>query len=294
MATAIPSAGPGDRGSLRRAELAEFLRSRRERLTPQQAGVIHTGRRRTPGLRREEVAQLSGMSTTWYTWLEQGRDIKVSDQVLDSLSRTLQLDHDERSHLFALAGAPDPTTTTECDAVTPQMRAVLAKLDPYPACVQGGKYDLLAYNTALRLLFTDLDEVPRDQRNCVWLTFTHPAWRESIVNWEATAARMVANLRVAMADHVGDPLWRNLVSRLRAVSPEFAELWDRHTVAQVEDSGVRTIRNAIVGELRFEVSNTWLAPRSGHRLQVFAPADSETERRLADLVGRTPHLRSAP
>ncbi|MER5520769.1 helix-turn-helix transcriptional regulator [Streptomyces sp. NPDC002763] len=294
MATAIPFAGPGGPGSLRRAELAEFLRSRRERLTPQQAGVIHIGRRRTPGLRREEVAQLSGMSTTWYTWLEQGRDIKVSDQVLDSLSRTLQLDHDERSHLFALAGAPDPTTTTECDAVTPQMRAVLAKLDPYPACVQGGKYDLLAYNTALRLLFTDLDEVPRDQRNCVWLTFTHPAWRESVVNWEATAARMVANLRVAMADHVGDPLWRNLVSRLRAVSPEFAELWDRHTVAQVEDSGVRTIRNAIVGELRFEVSNTWLAPRSGHRLQVFAPADSETERRLADLVGRTPHLRSAP
>lgn len=205
MATAISSAGPEDPGRLRRAELAEFLRSRRERLTPQQAGVIYTGRRRTPGLRREEVAQLGGMSTTWYTWLEQGRDIKVSDQVLDSLSRTLQLDHDERSHLFALVSAPDPTTTTECDAVTPQMRAVLAKLDPYPACVQGGKYDLLAYNTALRLLLTDLDDVPRDQRNCVWLTFTHPAWRESIVNWEATAARMVANLRVAMADHVGDP-----------------------------------------------------------------------------------------
>ncbi|MFJ1610708.1 helix-turn-helix transcriptional regulator [Streptomyces sp. NPDC088253] len=256
--------------------------------------MIYTGRRRTPGLRREEVAQLGGMSTTWYTWLEQGRDIKVSDQVLDSLSRTLQLDHDERSHLFALAGAPDPTTTTECDAVTPQMRAVLAKLDPYPACVQGGKYDLLAYNTALRLLLTDLDDVPRDQRNCVWLTFTHPAWRESIVNWEATAARMVANLRVAMADHVGDPLWRNLVSRLRAVSPEFAELWDRHTVARVEDSGVRTIRNAIVGELHFEVSNTWLAPRSGHRLQVFTPADSETERRLASLVGQAHHLRPAP
>ncbi|GHD76402.1 DNA-binding protein [Streptomyces mirabilis] len=256
--------------------------------------MIYTGRRRTPGLRREEVAQLGGMSTTWYTWLEQGRDIKVSDQVLDSLSRTLQLDHDERSHLFALAGAPDPTTTTECDAVTPQMRAVLAKLDPYPACVQGGKYDLLAYNTALRLLLTDLDDVRRDQRNCVWLTFTHPAWRESIVNWEATAARMVANLRVAMADHVGDPLWRNLVSRLRAVSPEFAELWDRHTIAQVEDSGVRTIRNAIVGELHFEVSNTWLAPRSGHRLQVFAPADSETERRLASLVSRAPHLWPAP
>ena len=286
MASTTASADREDPGRLRRAELAEFLRSRRERLTPEQAGVIYTGRRRTPGLRREEVAQLGGLSTTWYTWLEQGRDIKVSDQVLDSLSRTLQLDHDERNHLFLLAGAQDPTTTTECDAVTPQMRAVLAKLNPYPACVQGGKYDLLAYNTALRLFLTDLDDVPRDQRNCVWLAFTNPAWREIIVNWEATAARMVANLRAAMADHVGDPLWRNLVSRLRAVSPEFAELWDRHTVAQVEDSGVRTIRNPIVGELHFEVSNTWLAPWSGHRLQVFTPADSETELRLARLVSR--------
>jgi MmyB-like transcription regulator ligand binding domain len=150
--------------------------------------------------------------------------------------------------------------------------------------VRGGKYDLLAYNSALRLRLTDLDEVPRDQRNCGWLVFTHPAWRGIIVSWEATATRMVANLRAAMADHVGDPLWRDLVSRLRAVSPEFAELWDRHTVAQVEDSGIRTVRNPIVGELHFEVSNTWLAPRSGRRLQVFTPADSETERRLAGLM----------
>src|SRR6476659_5358914 len=97
-------ARPRDPGRPRRAELARFLRSRRERLAPEQAGVINIGRRRTPGLRREEVAQLAGMSTTWYTWLEQARDINVSDQVLDSLSRTLRLDHDARSHLFTLAG----------------------------------------------------------------------------------------------------------------------------------------------------------------------------------------------
>lgn len=289
MATTMAFAGTENPRSLQRAELAAFLRSRRERLTPEQAGVIYLGRRRTPGLRREEVAQLSGVSTTWYTWLEQGRDINVSDLVLDSLSRTLRLDHDERSHLFALAGAPDPTTASECDAVTPQMRAVLAKLDPYPACVQGGKYDLLAYNTALRWLFRDLEAVPSDQRNCLWLVFTDPIFRESIVDWEATAARMVANLRVAMAEHVGDAPWRNLVSRLQAVSPEFVELWNRHAVAQVEDSGTRAVRNAIVGDLHFQVSNTWLAPRSGHRLQVFIPADDQTERRLAKLVNTTPH-----
>jgi transcriptional regulator with XRE-family HTH domain len=282
------SAHPEEPARLRRAELAEFLRNRRERLTPEQVGVIHSGRRRTPGLRREEVAQLAGVSTTWYTWLEQSRDIRVSDQVLDALSRTLRLDHDERSHLFALASTPDSTIAAECDAVTAQMRSVLAKLDPYPACVQGSKYDVLAYNTAMRWLVSDLDLVPRDQRNCVWLVFTDPGWRRSIVDWEATAERMVANLRVAMADHVGEAPWRHLVSRLQAVSPEFAELWERHAVAQVADSGTRTILNAIVGELHFEVSNTWLAPRSGHRLQVFTPADAETGRRLSRLVDSIP------
>jgi transcriptional regulator with XRE-family HTH domain len=240
-------------------------------------------------LRREEVAQLAGVSTTWYTWLEQARDINVSDQVLESLSRTLRLDHDERSHLFTLAAATEPITTAECDAVPRQLLAVLAKLDPYPACVQGGKYDLLAYNAALRWLFGDLDAVPRDQRNCLWLAFTDPAWRRALVNWEATAARMVANLRIAMAEHVGDASWRNFVSRLRAVSSEFAELWERHAVGQVEDSGIRTIRNALVGDLHFEVSNTWLGPHSGTRLQVLTPTAAETERRLQELVSIADH-----
>jgi hypothetical protein len=105
---------------------------------------------------------------------------------------------------------------------------------------------------------------------------------------------MVANLRVAMAEHVADPLWRNLVSRLQAASPEFAELWGRHAVAQVEDAKTRTFRNAVVGVLHFQVSNTWLAPRSGIRLQVFVPSDAETERRLVKLVSMTSQLQSTP
>ena len=212
----------------------------------------------------------------------------MSDQVLGALSRTLRLDHDERNHLFALAAGQDPAMPEECDAVTPQMRAVLAKLDPYPACVQGAKYDLLAYNSALRWLLGDLDAVPKERRNCVSLVFTEPAWRKGIINWEETAARMVANLRVAMAEHVGDAPWRNLISRLRSASPEFAELWDRHAIAQVEDSGIRTFRSPIAGDLRFQMSNTWLAPRSGHRLQVFVPAEAETERRLGRLLSLAP------
>jgi len=209
--------GDSDGASVRRRELAVFLRSRRERLSPSELGLVATTRRRTPGLRREEVAQLTGMSVTWYTALEQARDVHPSPQVLNALARTLRLDQDERHHLYRLAGAADNAVVAECNAVSEELHAVLDKLDPYPACVQNGKFDLLAYNSAMRRLITDLDEVPVAQRNCVWLTFAEPRWRERVVDWEQAAARQVANLRVAMAEHVDDGRWKALVSRLRGV-----------------------------------------------------------------------------
>jgi transcriptional regulator with XRE-family HTH domain len=268
---------------LRRRELAEFLRSRRERIAPEQVGVTTLGRRRTPGLRREEVAQLAGVGVTWYTWLEQGRDIHVSEQVLTAVARTLMLDRDERAHLFNLAGAADDSVAQECNAVPDQLRATLAKLDPYPACVTSPKYDVLAYNRAYNNLITDFDALPPEQRNCMWLTFTDPRWRKIVVDWDDAAARMVANLRVLMADHVGDATWKSFVSRLTAVSPEFAELWARHEVRNIENKTKR-IRHPKLGLLKFDVTNTWLAPRSGRRMMVYVPADAETERRVQRLT----------
>lgn len=278
-----PAESPGG-AAVRRRELATFLRTRRERTTPDELGIVATTRRRTPGLRREEVAQLAGMSVTWYTALEQARDVRPSPQVLNALARTLRLDRDERHHLYRLAGAADDAVVAECNAVSDELRGVLDKLDPYPACVQNGKFDLLAYNSAMRLLITDLDEVPIAQRNCVWLTFTEPAWRERIVDWEQAAARQVANLRVAMAQHVGDDRWKALVSRLRAASPEFAALWDRHTVRGVDAGVQRRIDNPAVGRMTFTVSNTWVAPGSTTRLQVLLPADPQTVERLTALL----------
>jgi transcriptional regulator with XRE-family HTH domain len=281
--------GPGGRGdsdgaSVRRRELAVFLRSRRERLSPSELGLVATTRRRTPGLRREEVAQLAGMSVTWYTALEQARDVHPSPQVLNALARTLRLDQDERHRLYRLAGATDNAVVAECNAVSEELHAVLDKLDPYPACVQNGKFDLLAYNSAMRLLITDLDEVPVAQRNCVWLTFAEPRWRERVVDWEQAAARQVANLRVAMAEHVDDGRWKALVSRLRAESSEFAGLWDRHPVRGVDAGVLRQIDNPAVGRMTFTVSNTWVAPGSTTRLQVLLPADPHTVERLTRLV----------
>jgi len=287
MTTVVSTAGVeavADADELRRRELAEFLRSRRERIAPQQVGLAFTGRRRTPGLRREEVAQLSAVGVTWYTWLEQGRDIHVSEQVLTAIARTLMLDRDERAHLFTLAGASEQGARGECNAVTAQQRAVLAKLDPYPACIVSGKYDVLAYNRAYNLLITNFDELPPEERNCLWLSFTDPAWKRVIVDWESAAARMVANLRVMMADHVGDSSWKSFVNRLCAASPEFADLWSRHEVRAIENKA-KKYRHPQVGLLTFETTNTWLAPRAGRRMLTYVPADAETDRRLVRLVG---------
>jgi transcriptional regulator with XRE-family HTH domain len=275
-----PSSGADE---LRRGELSAYLRSRRERIAPEQVGVAHSGRRRTPGLRREEVAQLAGVGVTWYTWLEQGRDIKVSDQVLEAIARALLLDRDERAHLFTLAGSVDQDVGRECASVSPQLRAVLTRFAPYPACVQNGKYDVLAYNRTYARLIGDMDDVPLAQRNSMWLLFTDPLWRKVLVDWDDSAARMVANLRGLMVDHVSEPAWKSLVSRLRAASPEFAELWARHDVRGIENKAKR-YRHPDVGLLRLDVTNMWLAPRAGARLMLYTPADTATERRLEKLA----------
>jgi len=268
---------------IRRNELAAFLRHRRERISPEQVGVTPIGRRRTPGLRREEVAQLAGVGVTWYTWLEQGRDIKVSDQVLEAIARTLMLDRDEHAHLFSLAGSVDQQVNSECAAVSRSLRAMITQLEPYPASVINAKYDLLAYNRTYGRLIDDIDALPQAERNCMWLCFTDPSWRKALLDWEDGATRMVANLRWLMADHVAEPSWKSLVKRRRTASPEFAELWERHEVRSIENKTKRVL-NPLVGELRMEVMNTWLSPRPGTRLHVYSPADAVTERRLVELA----------
>ena len=138
--------------ALRRRELADFLRSRRERIVPEDVGLPPASRRRTPGLRREEVATLAGVGVTWYTWLEQGRDINVSPQVLDAVARTLLLDRSEREHLFRLADAPEVTAESECQGLQPTVQVLLDQLCPYPASVRNARYDILAFNGAYERL----------------------------------------------------------------------------------------------------------------------------------------------
>ncbi|MER7662219.1 MULTISPECIES: helix-turn-helix transcriptional regulator [unclassified Streptomyces] len=266
---------------VRRHELAGFLRSRRERITPEQVGLPRGRRRRTPGLRREEVAQLSAVGVTWYTWLEQARDIQVSPQVLDAIARALHLDSSERSHLFALAGAADPAPGTPCPTVTPGLRMLLEQLEPIPACIQNSRYDILAHNRTYGRLLCDLDALPPEDRNCMVLAFSNEDWRSAVVDLAASNRMMAAKFRASMAEHLAEPAWKALLARLES-SQEFREVWARHEVVG-QGGKTKYIDNAHVGLLHLEHNNMWLGPKAGPRLVTYVPLDEVSRERLEKL-----------
>jgi transcriptional regulator with XRE-family HTH domain len=264
---------------LRRRELASFLRSRRERVQPDQVGLRTSRRRRTPGLRREEVAQLAGVGVTWYTWLEQGRDIRPSAQVLDAIARTLQFDAHEQAHLFTLAGIATTTIANQCLELCPTAQPLIDQLEPFPASIVNDRLDLLAFNRVYASFFDDLDAIPIEDRNLLWLAFTHPRWREVIVDWDDAVGLMVAEYRASMAEHLDEPAWKTLVARLHSASREFGTIWERHDVQQIEGRTKRAM-HPTVGLLSFDYTNLWLGQRLGTRIVALTPADERTRRRL--------------
>jgi len=281
--TAVPAtASHSSLSSIRRHELAAFLRHRREHIAPEQVGLPRGRRRRTPGLRREEVAQLSAVGVTWYTWLEQARDIQVSVQVLDALARALLLDPSERSHLFQLAGAVDPTPATACPSITPGLRELLEQLEPLPDCVQNSRYDILAYNRTYGLLLCDLDAVPPEDRNGMILSYTNDDWRSSIIHLPEAQRVMAARFRAIMAGHLAEPGWKMLLKRLYTESQEFREVWDRHEVIE-HRSRRKEFMNRYVGHVSVDHTDLWLGPEAGPRMVTYAPADEESRRRLERL-----------
>jgi transcriptional regulator with XRE-family HTH domain len=271
----------------RRRLLGEFIRSRRERTTPDMVGMPPGLRRRTPGLRREEVALLSGIGITWYTWLEQGRPINVSGQVLQSVARVLHLDASERAHIFALAELTDPEQPTELPQVGAGVQFLLDQLNPLPAIIVGSRLEILAGNRAHLGLVGDYRALPVEYRNVMWLCFADPYWRTLVVNWEENARRMVAKLRTSMAEHVGDPGWATLLERLERNSPEFREMWDRQEVAPIENC-IKQYQHESAGTLDVEVSHFWLSDQRAVRMTVYTPLNDVTRERLDVLMSVRP------
>src|SRR6516165_9458865 len=233
----------------RRTELAAFLRTRRERITPEDVGLPAGSRRRTAGLRREELAQLAGVGVTWYTWLEQGRRINASVQVLDAVAKTLRLDATERAHLFRLAEVPGAATIAACDdcPLPGEVQQILDAL-PFPASVVTERVDLLAWNRVYASLFPRVLSAPPDERNTLLSILTGLPCCSPVQNQEAQCDAMVGQLRAAYGRHVGDPAWTHFIRRLEAVSPEFADAWASHEVAQ-PTSHTKHFRHPTVGDI---------------------------------------------
>jgi transcriptional regulator with XRE-family HTH domain len=275
----VPGPRPVRPAKARRAELSRFLKARRARLRPADVGLPPGLRRRTPGLRREEVALLAGVGVTWYTWLEQGRPINVSAQVLDAVARTLQLENAEREHLYQLTEAT-PVRSWAGSVIVPEaLRDVLRSLDPVPAVLANCRFDVIESNDAHRDLFRDWHSMPCIHRNLLWCGITEPSAREKFVNYDEEVPYLVARLRAAYGPHAGDPDWEEDIRRLTDLSPEFAELWERHEVAEPE---VRTRRflDPVAGPLAFSVTELDVAAVPGLRIITYTPQDDATWRGL--------------
>jgi transcriptional regulator with XRE-family HTH domain len=265
-----------------RAALAEFLRARREALSPSQVGLPAGRLRRTPGLRREEVAMLAGVSVTWYTWLEQGRRINASTDVLRAIGRALRLDDAGIDHLTALAQPATAATTANSfgpDDVPSALRRLIDAFEPAPAYVLGPRWELAAWNAAQARLYPPIETLSGEDCNLLWVLFADPATRELIVDWDLHARQALAEFRASTTALRDDPLMVAMIERLRAASSDFDRWWAEHDVARFE-TRLRRFNHPVAGLLTFEYQ--LLAPAEWPSLtvavQLPVPGDDSAQR----------------
>jgi transcriptional regulator with XRE-family HTH domain len=253
-------------------ELREFLMSRRARVSPAEAGLPDGGaRRRTPGLRREEVAVLAGVGASWYQWLEQGRDISVSPQVLDSVARVLRLRNAERRHLYVLAGLnpPVPEVEPEKQHMCEGLRRLIDAWMPYPAHIMDMYYNCVLYNDAAAAV---LGIRPGITQNCIVDFFTDPLYRSRSKSWERNARTVVAQFRAACSAYPDDEGYQAVLTDLKAASTEFSELWERR---DIEDAGQirKELDHPLVGLLCVESTAMKLPARPDLTVVLHTPLD---------------------
>jgi hypothetical protein len=280
LVTYEPKDGAARRaGERRRAELGEFLKARRAQLSPGDFGMPPGSRRRTPGLRREEVALLAGVGVTWYTWLEQGRQINASTQVLDAVASTLKLDRVEREHLYRLAEATPQRTECSRKAVPDTIREIVRSLDPLPASLINSRFDILMSNDASEELFWEWHSMPCVHKNTLWCCVTEPSARSKFAEYDQQVRYLIARLRSAYSRHIGDQDWEEDIRRLASLSREFAELWARHEVADAEPRTL-TYLHPRAGALSLAVSELEVPDMPEARIVVYTPRDADTRARM--------------
>ncbi|BCL82230.1 transcriptional regulator [Ktedonobacteria bacterium brp13] len=273
----------------RHHELAAFLRNRRARILPEQVGLPRGTRRRTPGLRRGEVALLAGVTPEWYSRLEQGRDIHVSVQLLESLARVLQLDTDERTHLFLLAlNQPPPVETFSPMTINPIFQQFLQQLGTTPACVVDARLNVVEWNTAFHAtigVFSGYSAMMSErERNMIWRLFTSPLLRKESEEWEKLARVFLAQFRAGYGRFINDPWWGTQIAELSRISPAFRELWARHDILN-RPEGWKSIHHPLVGELTLDFFLLQAVDSYDLRLLIYSPrSNSGTAEKIERLL----------
>ncbi|MGY2128930.1 helix-turn-helix transcriptional regulator [Blastococcus sp. SYSU DS0617] len=266
-----------------RRELADFLGSRRRQLAPGTVGLPAGTNRRTPGLRREEVALLAGVSHTWYTWLEQGRDIRPSRQVMDALARTLQLSAAEREYVLRLSGNDPVRADDRVEALPAHLQGLMDALGSSPAYAITSSWSIVGWNAAYERLYPGVAGLPDGERNLLWVVFTDPAVRALLGDWGGDSRRFLTQFRAEVGPRLADPEVVDLVTRLQAASPAFREGWASHDVDRFT-STERRFEHPAVGTLVLEHHQLTPADAPGLQLVVYTAAEADTAAKLARLA----------
>ncbi|MHA6528790.1 helix-turn-helix transcriptional regulator [Paenibacillus sp. BAC0078] len=264
--------------SERRIALGIFLRSLRSSISPLDVGLPTGNRRRTHGLRREEVAQLANIGPSWYTRLEQGRDIRPSVNVLESLASALKLTPNERRHLFLLAGESLPPQWTAAEEkLNPSIQVMLDELNPNPAYVIGRRWDFIAWNKAADAVFMILGSSPPHDYNLIWRQFTDPLWREGSEDWESVSQRIVAEFRTSRARYMDDVSFDRLIDDLKRVSSDFTRMWQYHEAPRTLD-GYKKLCHPALGALEFEHITLQFPNDPDRRIMIYIPLTATKSR----------------
>jgi transcriptional regulator with XRE-family HTH domain len=273
--------------SARRAELAAFLRAQRARLRPTDVGLPEDcvpGRRRTPGLRREEIAQLSDVSATWYTWLEQGRNISASEQVVDALARALLLDSDQRRYLRGLAGLAAEAGRTHADDALPRLQRLVNAAAPNIASVCDVHFDYVVWNEPYRRLRHDPAMLPADRRNLLWMMFSEAQNRARMVRWEPAARAVLSQFRTAAGQRPGDPRFAAITAELTGVSPEFRDWWAEYPVRDFRPATIG-IDHPEIGRLDLEMFQFRPVEHPDMLMVLQVPRTADDLQRVTSLLG---------
>ena len=269
-----------------RVQLSEFLKSCRARLPPTAVGLPPAGRRRTPGLRREDVAALAGLSATWYTWLEQGRDVRASDRVLESLSRTLRMSAEERDYLFSLAQHRSaPTLPARELEISPAVRRTLDALN-LPALAMTPRWDVIYWNRMMTATIRDYGAMPLQDRNLIKILMMSPERRALADDYEGMSRRILSKLRVDYGQAGADPHFDALIDEMNEICPMFRQLW-RSPEITGHSEGVHPERHPKLGVITFAHSSYVVEGAPALRVVIYAPYDPESAAKVDQLHRET-------